>query len=497
MSYVGNLTLHELRYNGTKPANSALTETIMEQMTAGQLEACTGGVLVRGSCATVLSGISIDSRTLRPGELFFAIRGAQQDGHRYVDAALDGGAAGAVVDAGFPIPLSFPAGRILLRVDDTHRALKDLARHLRAQWKGSLVAVTGSMGKTTTKEFIGQVLQTEFSVYRSPGNFNNLFGLPLAIAGLSCEDHIGIFEMGMSAPGEIAEMCAIARPDAGVITNVAPVHLEFFPSVEAIARAKGELADGLRARGVLVYNIDDPWVRRIAADYRGPAIGFGTAEDAEIRAGDIEVIGTEESRFRLTCAGVTYPAVIPLAGHHYVMNALPAVALARHYRIGMDQVLEGLRTLEQAPMRGQVHRFRQGFTVIDDSYNSNPRALDLMIGNLAAARPPRRRILVAGEMLELGSEAPRMHYECGARAARAGIDLLVGVRGLAREFIRGAIEAGMAESCAIFFTEVEPAIDYISGELKAGDLLMVKGSRGVRLERMVQALRAYYSQQAY
>ena len=291
--------------------------------------------------------------------------------------------AGAVVDRQYQVPEAFPANKILLRVENTHEALKDLAADVRRQWRGSLVGITGSMGKTTTKEFMAQVLQTEFSVYRSPGNYNNLFGLPLAIFGLSPEDHIGIFEMGMSAPGEIAEMCRIAMPDVGVITNVAPVHLEFFESLKAIARAKGELAEGLGAGGTLIYNADDPLVCEIADGFDGDKISFGMRPGADIRAEEITIAGLTETRFRLICEGVSRRAMIPLCGAHYVMNALPAVALACRYSIDIEQIVESLRHLHQAHMRGQILHFREGFTVIDDSYNSNPRALMQMIETLS------------------------------------------------------------------------------------------------------------------
>jgi UDP-N-acetylmuramoyl-tripeptide--D-alanyl-D-alanine ligase len=246
----------------------------MNEWNAGQVISSTGGVLESGADNLVVAGVSIDTRTLRKGELFFAIRGPNNDGHHYLAIAMERGAAGAVVDEKYTADAGFPGDKILIRVRDTHQALKDFAAQARRRWPGSLVAVTGSMGKTTSKEFATQVLQTQFRVYRSPGNFNNLFGLPLALFGLAPEDQIGIFEMGMSAPGEIAEMCRIARPDIGIITNVAPVHLEFFPSLEAIAQAKGELAAGIQPGGLLIFNSDDPLVCRIAGSFHGRTLSF-------------------------------------------------------------------------------------------------------------------------------------------------------------------------------------------------------------------------------
>jgi UDP-N-acetylmuramoyl-tripeptide--D-alanyl-D-alanine ligase len=493
-SYINNLTVHDLRYGGMRPSTAILMDLVMAHMNVAQLEDATGGILVSGSRAVPLGGISIDTRTLRTSDLFFAIRGNRNDGHHHVFEALQKGASGAVVDYGYEIPEGFPAHKILLKVEDTHEALKDLAAHVRRHWRGSLVGITGGMGETTTKEFMGQVLQTEFSVYRSPGNYNNLFGLPLAIFGLSPEDHIGLFEMGMSAPGEIAEMCRIALPDAGVITNVAPVHLEFFDTLEGIARAKGELADGLAAGGTLIYNSDDPLVRAIADRFDGDKVSFGLSADADVRAEEIEIAGLTETRFRLVCDGTSRRAVLPLCGTHYIMNALPAVALARRFTLDMEQIVESLRHLRQAQMRGQVLHFREGFTVIDDSYNSNPRALMQMIETLSRIPRYSRRILIAGEMLELGEQSPALHRECGACAAACGIDIVVGVQGAAREITRGASGSGNADTQAHFFTEVNPAIDFLYHKVQPGDLVLIKGSRGVHLEKMVQSLRTTYSE---
>jgi UDP-N-acetylmuramoyl-tripeptide--D-alanyl-D-alanine ligase len=302
--------------------------------------------------------------------------------------------------------------------------------------------------------------------------------------------------MGMSATGEIAEMCGIARPDIGVITNVAPVHLAFFSSIDDIARAKGELAQSLPAEGTLIYNGDDPLVRTIAAKYSGRKISFGLTEEADVRAMDVEIAGLKETRFRITHDGVARKATIPLAGTHFVLNALPAVALGIHFRLSMNQIIESLRHLRQADMRGQIVHFKEGFTLIDDSYNSNPRALMQMTDTLCRIPAYMRRILVAGEMLELGNAAGALHYECGAWAARCGVNLMIGVRGAAGEIVRGAVEAGLRADQAHFFAEVEAAIDYINQKVQVGDLVLVKGSRGVRLEKVVEALRAHHAEQA-
>jgi UDP-N-acetylmuramoyl-tripeptide--D-alanyl-D-alanine ligase len=461
---------------------------MMAKLSAAEVQAGTVGTLVKGSHGTVFSSVSIDTRTLQEGAVFFAIRGPNQDGHRFVPDALSKGALGAVVAQDYLYPGKFPAGRVLIKVGDTHQALKSLATSVRCLWAGTLVAVTGSMGKTTTREFGAQVLQSEFCVYRTPGNYNNLFGLPLALFGLSFDYDIGIFEMGMSTPGEIAEMCRIASPAVGIITNVAPVHLEFFDSVEKIAQAKAELAEALPAEGTLIYNADDPLVRKIAGRFSGNKISFGISAQADVRAQEIEIVNLGQTGFQLSCDGIIRPAAVPFAGAHYVMNALAAVALGRLRKIALAQIIESLGKLQPVAMRGQVIKFKDGFTVIDDSYNSNPRALMQMIEILAGAPSFKRRILVAGEMLELGIQSDSLHAQCGTFAGNHGLDIVVGVQGAAQELVRAAKESGIPEEQAHFFGDSHSAAEFIGGAVRLGDLLLIKGSRGVHTERIVNSL---------
>ncbi len=464
----------------------------MSKLSAGEVETGTGGTLIKGSRNTAFSKVSIDTRTLHNEDVFFAIRGSNQDGHRFVPDALANGALGAVVEQGYEYPGQFPAGRVLIKVADTHEALKYLAMSVRHHWQGALVAVTGSMGKTTTRAFVAQVMQSEFNVYQTPGNYNNLFGLPLALLGLSLDYDIGVFEMGMSAPGEIAEMCRIAAPSVGIITNVAPVHLEFFDSIEKIADAKAELAEALPPDGTLIYNADDRLVRSIADRFVGPKISFGLSNSADIRADAIEITGMDRTQFRLSCEGITRKAAIPFAGAHYVMNALPAVALANLYHIALAQIVESLERLQQVAMRGQILRFKEGFTLIDDSYNSNPRALMQMIETASKVPSFTRRILIAGEMLELGKNSDSLHFECGAFAAGHGMDMVIGIRGAAREIVHAAEGSGMSSSQARFFLDSDAATDFVNGIVRSGDLILIKGSRGVHMEKIVQHLRSHF-----
>ncbi len=464
----------------------------MLKLSANEVESGTGGNLILGTLDTVFSGVSIDTRSLKDGNLFFAIRGPRQDGHRFIPAALSKGALGIVAARGYEHPGPFPEGRVLIKVEDTHEALKRLAMSARRGWFGVLAAVTGSMGKTTTREFITQVLQSELRVYRTPRNYNNLYGLPLALLDLRLDSDIAILEMGMSAPGEIAEMCRIAAPSVGILTNVAPVHLEFFDSLQKIAEAKAELVEALPPEGSLIYNIDDPLVREIARRRHGSAVSFGFSESADVRAHAIEIVGLNKTRFLLSCDGMTRPAVIPLAGSHYVMNALPAVAMGRQYNIALAQIIETLGKLQPVSMRGPVLNFKDGFTVMDDSYNSNPSALKQMIDVLSKVPSFRRRILVAGEMLELGAQSAALHYECGIFAARNRLDLVLGIQGAAMEIVRAFIDSAGPGAKAQFFEDSGRAADFVCRTVRAGDLLLIKGSRGVRAERIVESLRSRF-----
>jgi UDP-N-acetylmuramoyl-tripeptide--D-alanyl-D-alanine ligase len=461
----------------------------MSRFTAAEIESGTRGAIVHGSRDTLFSRASIDTRSLQANDIFFAIRGPNQDGHRYIPDALSKGALGAVAEQDYQYPGDFPSSRVLIAVRNTHEALKDLALSVRRRWPGTLVAITGSMGKTTTKEFSAHILKSEFQVYRTPGNYNNLFGLPLALLGLGSEQNLGIFEMGMSVPGEIKEMCRIAAPTIGIITNVAPVHLQFFNSIEDIARAKGELAEALPSDGTLIYNSDDPLVRGIAGRFGGRKISFGLSPSADVCADHIEIAGPDETRFQISCNGASQRTAIPLAGAHYVMNILPAIALGSGFGIPLSRMTETFGTLQQASMRGQMLRFRKGFAIIDDSYNSNPKALMKMVDVLSEMPSFHRRILVAGEMLELGKSADALHYECGAYAAARRVDRVIGVQGAAGEIVRGAMESGIPAAQAHFYPDAEAAADWIEKELRSGDLVLIKGSRGVHLETIVQRLR--------
>lgn len=433
--------------------------------------------------AAVASGYSIDSRTLQPGDLFFAIRGERLDGHDFVEAALTKGAIAAVVEsdqAG-----RFPASKHLLLVDDALRALQRVGAAVRRLWGRPLIGVTGSAGKTTTKEAIAHVLATRHRVLKSQGNLNNHFGLPLQLLKLEPEHEIAVIEMGMSHAGEIAALAALAQPDCGVVTMVAPVHLEFFDSVAAIARAKYELIASLHAGGIAVLNADDEYVSQFGRDFHGRVVAFGLHKPADVSARKIESRGEEGSTFEIVTETEHVRAALPLLGEHNIYNALAGVAVGLQYGVPLPTAAGSLATLSAGDKRGEILHLG-GATTINDCYNSNPKALESMVRSLAEI-PAQRRIVVAGEMLELGPAAEAMHRQAGERIAQHGIDLLLGVRGLAQAMVEGAKRAGVR---ADFVSTPEEAGEWLQREVRPGDVLLMKASRGVRLERALEVWKA-------
>ncbi len=421
-----------------------------------------------------VSGWCIDSRTLNPGDCFFALTGPSRDGHDYVGKAMEKGAAVAVVER--EVAVKIPQ----LVVPDTLAALQQLARKARERWGGTVVGVTGSAGKTTTKDAIASLLSVEFRTGRTIGNYNNHFGVPLSILRLPDDCRAAVIELGMNHAGEIRELARIAKPRIGVVTNTGWAHAEYFPDgIEGVARAKRELIEELPADGIAVLNADDARVRGFRDVHPGRSILFGFAEDAEVRAEDLQLC-PDGAAFR--CLGVDF--VSPLAGRHGVSNVLAAISVARGMGIAPERLVDAVRRLAVGKMRGE--RFeRDGVTIINDSYNANPEAMRSML-ELLRGTPARRRIAVLGEMLELGREAGTLHRGIGHFVAEQGIDALLGVRGAARFMVDGAIEAGLSGSAASFFSSAEEAGDFLRGYVRAGDAVLFKGSRGVEVEKALE-----------
>jgi UDP-N-acetylmuramoyl-tripeptide--D-alanyl-D-alanine ligase len=428
-------------------------------------------------------GYSIDSRTVGPGELFFAVKGERLDGHDFVGAALARGAVAAVVRK--DQLHRFPGNMKLLPVDDTLIALQTLATAVRKLWGKPLIGVTGSAGKTTTKEAIAHVLASKFRVLKSEGNFNNHFGLPLMLLKLEPENDLAVIEMGMSHAGEIRALAKIAHPEIGVVTNVAPVHLEFFDSLAGIARAKYELIESLPSNGTAVLNADDEYVSHFGRDYKGRVIKYGTTFAADVSAENVQSKGAEGSEFEVVVAGTREHTHLPLVGEHNILNALAAVAVSIACGIKASDAIAALATLKPADKRGQVLQLGN-ITVINDCYNSNPKALKAMVDALCAMKAARR-IVVAGEMLELGPAGEALHRESGSHMGEKKIDVLIGVRGLAHALVDGAQQAGTR---AEFVATPEEAGEWLARETRDGDVVLLKASRGVKLERALETWQA-------
>ena len=412
-------------------------------------------------------GYSIDSRTVRPGDLFFAIRGPRRDGHDYVEQALAAGAVAAVVETGRRPGRSGAA----IQVADPAEALRRLARAARLHWGGSVVAVTGSNGKTTTKEITAALLSETFAVSKTAGNLNNELGLPLSILRIEDRARIAVLELGMNHSGEIRRLAEIAQPDVGVVTNVSAAHVGHFDSVAGVAAAKRELIESLDAGGTAALNADDERVAAFRAAHSGRTVAFGIERPADVRADDIVDLGAGGVRFRVE--GCRFET--PLAGRHNVYNILAGLAAARSFGLELSALAEAVRRLHPVGMRGEIRR-SGGVTIIDDCYNANPAAMRAMLEVLKNT-PARRRIAVLGEMRELGAQSKTLHRSIGKAAGAAGIDRLLAVGGDASQIVAAA------DFPAEFYETPESAGAALAEDLAPGDAVLLKGSRGIALER--------------
>jgi len=462
---------------------------------------------VEHSGALVASGYSIDSRTVAAGELFFAVRGERFDGHDFVTAAFERGAVAAVVSRSRAASLPDAAlARPLLIAEDPLVAMQSLAAHVRRQWGRLVVAITGSAGKTTTKEAVAAALGAKFNVLKSQGNLNNGFGLPLQLLRLSPDHEVAVVEMGMNHSGEIAALARIATPDWGVITNIGTAHIENFTEGQAgIARAKFELIAALPSNGVAFLNCDDAYAAQFGRDFHGRVVYFGTGPCADPQ---IVSVGEDSDglhirfcvRERGASSGESSPDgheregefALHMLGAHNASNAIAGLAVALEAGVELDAAVRAVAHLTAGDKRGQTMDIA-GATILNDSYNSNPEALRSMIRTLAAQPAKGRRILVAGEMLEMGEHGPALHAACGRAAAEAGLDLVIAVQGNAEHLAAAACAAGVP---AVFLRDAETAGQWLKQNVRAGDVVLVKGSRGVHLERAIEAVQRHFAENA-
>jgi UDP-N-acetylmuramoyl-tripeptide--D-alanyl-D-alanine ligase len=451
-----------------------------------------GGRLVAGGASREFDGVSIDTRTIDANQLFVAIRGDRFDGAAFARTALDSGAAGVVVAHGWLAgQLDAPADAAVIEVDDTTAALQCLGSAVRRESGTRVVAITGSAGKTTTKEVTGELLATRYRVIRNRGNFNNHIGLPLSLVELRQRPEVAVVELGMNHAGEISTLVRIAEPDVRVWTNVGDAHLGFFASVDAIADAKAEILEGADSSTLLVANADDERVNARVVRFPGRVSTFGIDRPATVRATGVVDRGIQGSAASVTTPAGTTDLEVPLIGRGNLMNVLAATAVAVEFKIPLDVIAAQVSRLRPPSHRGDVVRLPLGATLVDDSYNANPTATKGALDILAASPTTGRRIAVLGEMLELGQQSTRLHEEVGRAAAATRIDVLVTVGGApAAALSAAAVAAGMARDAVRHFSGSEEAAEAVAAAIRAGDLVLVKGSRGVRTDRVVERLKA-------
>jgi UDP-N-acetylmuramoyl-tripeptide--D-alanyl-D-alanine ligase len=461
-------------------------------VTLGWLATTVGGRIISGSPARPVGNLTTDTRALQPGDFFVALRGPRFDGNAFVEQALEKGAGGALVDGGFDRRPDLDARQeapALVQVDDTLLALQQLAHAVRQGSGTRVVAITGSAGKTTTKETIAELLGTRFRVVKNKGNLNNHIGLPVSLMQLRDRPDVAVMELGMNHAGEISTLVAIAEPDVRVWINVGDAHLGFFASADAIADAKAEILERADASTVLVCNADDALVMARVTKFPGRVVTFGAAPHATVRAVEIEDRGVNGMRARVATPAGEREFETPLLGRGNLANVLAATAVALEFKVALDVIVDIARRLTPAAHRGAVHRLNSGVTLIDDSYNSSPTALRRALEVVAREPGATRKVAVLGEMLELGDVSVPLHEECGRAAAEAGLRLLFAVGGPpARALADAAIRAGMPAGDVTYVENSDQAAWRVASALGAGDLVLVKGSRGIRTDLVVDRI---------
>ncbi len=456
----------------------------MDPMRLDEIASATQGRLMGGPPETSVSSISTDTRTLRPGELFVALVGDRFDGHSFVAEAFARGAAAAMLEAARASEP--PEDRPAILVENTTRALQDVARASRERYDCPVIAVTGSNGKTTTKDFIAALSGRQFTLVKSAGSFNNHVGVPLTCLEIDRTTALAVVEIGMSAAGEIRGLAAVAQPQVGVITNVNPAHLEFFESVAAIAEAKAELLEALPPDGTAVLNADDEWVRRIGERWAGRRITFGTRPDADVRLSVVRETA-DGSDVVLECpGGPELKTVVPAPGRHNALNAAAAVAACCAIGMHPADAVEGFPGLRLPKMRFEQHEWR-GARLINDAYNANPTSMRAALATFAAM-PGSRRFVVCGDMRELGPHSREAHRAIGRLLAETGFDRVIATGGDARYILEAAIEHGLPADRAADCAGAEQAAALLRDELRPGDAVLIKGSRANRMECIIEEL---------
>lgn len=442
----------------------------------------TGAKILQKGSAEAVTGVSIDTRTIKNGDLYLAIKGSHFDGHDFIDQAIEKGSTCVVSEK----PVS-QKSVTLLQVNDSVKALGDIAADYRKKHKTTIVAVTGSNGKSTTKEMIYSALSSTRKVVKTEGNFNNLIGLPLQVLRLTDQYDVAVFEMGMNAPGEIKRLAEIASPDVGLITNVNPAHLEKLHTVENVAKAKGELFEGMRKDGTIIINAEDPWAVKLGNAYPGNKIRFGMQNDCDVQFGRLMSEGLDKTDMTFYVKGREYAMRLPVPGVHNVMNALSAIAVGVALKIQVTMMITGIEHFTAMKMRMERIQLLNGVQLINDCYNANPSSMFAALRTIGSAKRAGRFIAVLGDMLELGDSAIEKHRELGVNAAKFGVSKLFTVGNHAKDVETGAFSNGLKS--VVVEKDVESLKKTILNEVKTGDIVLVKGSRGMKMEQVVEYLK--------
>jgi UDP-N-acetylmuramoyl-tripeptide--D-alanyl-D-alanine ligase len=463
------------------------------EITARVIASAMGGRIVSGPQDVFLSGLSTDSRTLSPGQVFLALRGERYDGHDFLSAAVNGGAAAVIVETAGTVPQEFRAQNLaVITVKSTLEALGDLALWWRKQWPGRVVAITGSNGKSTTKEMAASILFLEANIKKSPGNYNNLIGLPLTILSLKGVHQAAVLEMGMNRPGEIRRLTQIADPHIGLITNIAQAHLEGLGNLQGVVEAKAELLEMMSSRSTAILNGDDQQYPELASRFSGRTITFGLGHTNEVRAENIRKVGDNAQAFDICLAEERIPVRIRLPGIHNVLNALGGAATAYGLSLSKGSIARGLEQFVPLKGRFQVTRLNGDIRIIDDTYNANPSSLGAALNTVQELRSDKQGLVVGlGEMLELGTQAPQLHRDAGRLIAGAGTRYLVALGEHGAQIVEGACEGGMDKAQVHLATSHEEMIDVLKAQVREHDIVFLKGSRRVFLDKVVADMKEF------
>jgi UDP-N-acetylmuramoyl-tripeptide--D-alanyl-D-alanine ligase len=459
-------------------------------LTIEEVLMATGGKLLQGEGKAFFQGISTDSRMVGEGELFIALKGPRFDGHHFALKALEKKAGGVVIeeDKARDIRWNGYRSKAVIAVKDTLRALGDLARERRRRYRTPVVALTGSNGKTTTKEMISACLETTFPILKTKENLNNLIGLPLTLLNLTEKERVVILEMGMNVPGEIRRLTEIAEPDVGLITNIQIVHLEGMGSLERVKEEKGELFRRMRRDGTILVNQNDPHVIDLASEFTGQKITYGIEKSADVMAKEIQLRGLEGTSFKLILEGEEIEVILPLLGRHLVPNALCAIAVASLFGIELEKSREALEHFQSIHMRMEIIHLENGKTLINDTYNANPRSMELALETLAEMKGKGRAIAVLGDMMELGDFTEGAHRQIGQKVKELSIDLLIAMGEKAPLVVESAIRHGFEPKRTRVVESHSEAISILKEVVQKGDWILVKGSRRMAMEKIVEGL---------